>query len=347
MIRLTAVIELEGQAPRALTHESNARTVILGRDSSADFQIPLTTVSRQHARISETDGVYVFEDLGSTHGSLLNGKKIEPGEKKVLRDGDIVELTKARITCNVEQEKVAGSDPSEGTQAIASKAVAGILGRLGDAQGEGPYVRVLNGPDEGQRLVFGGTQTEWSMGRSRDCELVLNDVNISRRHAVVKKDWSGFLIEDLGSKNGILVNERRVDSRRRLKDQDEITVGPIRLLFIDPDADLIASLADVPGFESPEVEPPPEELGEAPSVLGAPSEDDSEVGPGLSYEGDGLDNPLPDGEGMGDDEKTSGYEEIDPELLAADKSRVPTEWIIIGVVGVIAALCVLLLLLIL
>lgn len=60
MIRLNAVIEIEGQAPRALAHESTAQAIILGRDGSADFQIPLSTISRQHARIAEADGLYVI-----------------------------------------------------------------------------------------------------------------------------------------------------------------------------------------------------------------------------------------------------------------------------------------------
>ena len=82
MIRLTAVIDIEGQAPRALTHESNARSIVIGRDPSADFQLPLSTVSRHHARISEVDNVYTLEDLGSTHGTAINGKVITKGEKR-------------------------------------------------------------------------------------------------------------------------------------------------------------------------------------------------------------------------------------------------------------------------
>src|SRR5262249_31136165 len=159
--------EIEGQAPRALTHESNARTIVMGRDSSADFQIPLSTISRQHARISETDHVYILEDLGSTHGTLVNGRKLDKNEKKVLRNGDIIELTKAKITANIEEEKVASVEPGEGTQAIAARAVQGILGRLGEAQNDGPFFRVIAGPDEGARYPLTGTTSEWSLGRSK------------------------------------------------------------------------------------------------------------------------------------------------------------------------------------
>jgi pSer/pThr/pTyr-binding forkhead associated (FHA) protein len=353
MIRLTAVIELEGQGRRALTHESSSKLVVIGRDASADFQIPLTTVSRQHARIAETDNVYVFEDLGSTHGSLINGKKLSKGEKKVLRDGDIIELTKARITCNIQVDKLVESDSGENTRMIADKAVAGILGRLGDGTGDGPYFRILNGSDEGEQLKFTDTGNEWNLGRSKDCEFVLNDANVSRKHAVVVKDWNGYMIQDLGSKNGVVVNDRKIGKPHRLKDADEITIGPIKLLYIDPNAELMAALADVPGFESEIPEEEPEELEDHPSVMGAPADGSGGEGAAdvdVEYAlGDGVDGDLDDPEAMaaaGPGAGAAGHDEyasIDPDLLKTEESRFPTEWVVVGAVGLLIVSCVMLL----
>lgn len=318
MIRLTALIDIEGQATRALTHESNARGFIIGRDGSADFQIPLSTISRQHARISETDGVYVLEDLGSTHGTVLNGKRLEKGEKKLLRNGDIIELTRARITATIEDEKVASIDPNEGTQAIAAKAVQGILGRLGEARSEGPFFRMLVGPDEGARFGLGGAQTEWTMGRSKDCEILLDDPNVSRRHAQVKKDWSGYVIADLGSKNGVLVNDKLIQKPRRLKDKDEITIGPVKLVYIDPDAVLLDALKDVPGFQ---VDEP---VDDEPSHMGAPEGPDGEAAAAqVAAEAAPAEPPKPV-------ELEPDLTGIDPKLLEPAAGRFPTEWVVIG-----------------
>jgi len=351
LIRLTAVIELEGQGRRALTHESSAKKLVIGRDASADFQIPLTTISRHHACIAETDSSYVFEDLGSTHGSLINGKKLSKGEKKVLRDGDIIELTKARITCNIESDKLVEADSGENTKMIANRAVAGILGRLGDGGADAPYFRILNGVDEGEQLSLAGTRTEWNMGRSKDCEFVLNDANVSRRHAIVVKDWNGYMIQDLGSKNGVLVNERKIGKPRRLKDADELTVGPIKLLYVDPNAELMAALSDVPGFEAPEPDEP--ELAEVvPSVVGTPGQggageesgDDEEAD--FAAPDDGAAVAGGEGEsGDADDEPADEYGHIDPELLKSETRRFPVEWIIVAAVGGLALLCVLVLVL--
>ncbi len=354
MIRLSAVIEIEGQAPRALTYESSASAFTLGRDASADFQIPLTTISRQHSRISEADGLYVIEDLGSTHGTIVNGKKLGKGEKKVIKDGDMLELTKAKIKVSIENQSpgLMVAAPGEGTQAIAARAVQGILGRLGEARSDGPYFRILNGADEGTRFPLSGSYTEWTFGRSKDCEFVLNDPNVSRRHARVKKDWNGFMIEDLGSKNGVLVNDQLIKKARRLKDRDEITVGPVKAVYIDPDAELLAALKDVPGFSMEEPSdaepmapdashmgaPLDQSAGDAPSPMGEPTGGTDEAS---------LDAPesivnSPHGTAALDDAELEA--EIDPELLKDFPSKPRVEWLVIGVVGLVLLGCVVLML---
>jgi pSer/pThr/pTyr-binding forkhead associated (FHA) protein len=346
VIRLTAVIEVEGQAPRAITHESNARSIVIGRDPSADLQLPLSTVSRQHARISEADEVYVIEDLGSTHGTLVNGRAVPKGEKKVLRDGDIVEVTKAKITCNIEKAKLASAEPGEGTAAVAVRAVQGILGRLGEAREDGAFFRVISGAGDGERFSLGGTGTEWSFGRSKDCEFWLDDPNVSRRHALVKKDWNGFTISDLGSRNGVFVNEHKLSKPRRLKDRDEVVIGPIKLVFVDPDADLLAALKDVPGFE---VDEHAEESVAEPSVLGAPKEDLDAYASGLeSAEAPpALPTHIERRAEPSDESALEDLDTIDPELLAGNKPKFPVEWVVIASVGALVVACVVLLVVIL
>ncbi len=340
MIRLVAVIEIEGQAPRALQHESNNRVLTIGRDAAADFQVPLSTISRQHARICLNDDVYTVEDLGSTHGTVLNGRKLGKGEKKVLRNGDVLELTRAKITCTIESERVASADTGEGTQAIAAKAVQGILGRLGDATTDGPYLRVLNGPDEGVRFSFAGSLSEWAIGRSKECEFILNDPNVSRRHAQIKRDWNGFTVHDLGSKNGVLINDKLVRKPRRLHDRDEITVGPIKLVYVDPNAELMAALKDVPGFDM-EDPPEPEEHEGEPSHLGAPNADGGEQSAG----GEALPEAEPEPSAVAAPAAMpeEDYDAIDPALLAEPKGATPVEWIIVGVVAFVLIVAVLLL----
>ena len=69
------------------------------------------------------------------------------------------------------------------------------------------------------------------IGRSRDCDCVLSDPNVSRRHAELRRGSTGdWQIVDLGSTNGIKVNDRRVD-RSRLSPGDEVGLGTTRFTF--------------------------------------------------------------------------------------------------------------------
>lgn len=356
MIRLTAVTETEGRAPQAITHEFTGREIIIGREGDADFQIPLSTISRRHARIFETDQVYLVEDLGSTHGTMLNGRRLEAGEKKVLRTGDVLELTNARLTCQIETGGVVAPEPEEATQAIAARAVEGILGQMGEASSESPYFRVLTGAGEGERFVFDAAGSEWSLGRAKDCEFVVRDPNVSRRHAVVRKDWSGFIIEDLGSKNGVLIGDRRISRARRLKDRDEVTIGPVKLLFIDPDAELMDALREVPGFETGDngLEP----LDEDASHVGAPDDraepEDESMGSEAQEppeEGEGADSREDDELDLAVEDPAPGmapppeedFTQIDPQLLEAE-GRGLGDWLLpLGLVGIILVAVVLIL----
>ncbi len=70
-----------------------------------------------------------------------------------------------------------------------------------------------------------------AIGRSPDCDVFLDDVTVSRRHALVVRDERGFRIEDQGSLNGTFLNRRRIESAR-LEDGDEVQIGKYRLTFL-------------------------------------------------------------------------------------------------------------------
>jgi Protein of unknown function (DUF3662)/FHA domain len=69
------------------------------------------------------------------------------------------------------------------------------------------------------------------LGRSREADCVLNDPNVSRRHAELRRGSTGdWQIVDLGSTNGVKVNGRQVDASR-LAPGDEVVVGTVRFIF--------------------------------------------------------------------------------------------------------------------
>ncbi len=70
-----------------------------------------------------------------------------------------------------------------------------------------------------------------TIGRSPDCGIFLDDVTVSRRHAVVSLKDGRYMIEDLGSLNGTFLNRRRIETGE-LSDGDELQVGKYRLTFL-------------------------------------------------------------------------------------------------------------------
>jgi hypothetical protein len=89
---------------------------------------------------------------------------------------------------------------------------------------------------EGERWVL--DRKRMTIGRSVDCDIVLPKRQVSRYHARIERDDSGYLLRDLGSKNGTYVNGQEVrGDPYRLKDGDEIQIALyIKMGFVGADA---------------------------------------------------------------------------------------------------------------
>jgi pSer/pThr/pTyr-binding forkhead associated (FHA) protein len=79
---------------------------------------------------------------------------------------------------------------------------------------------------------FSISEERISIGRSPDAGVFLDDVTVSRNHALLVRRRDGLYIDDLGSLNGTYVNRRRIESHR-LADGDEIQVGKYKLSYLE------------------------------------------------------------------------------------------------------------------
>ncbi|MGB8350678.1 MAG: DUF3662 and FHA domain-containing protein [Gaiella sp.] len=76
------------------------------------------------------------------------------------------------------------------------------------------------------------TTGKFVVGRSRECDVRVDDGNVSRRHFELVQDGpTTWVVADLGSTNGTEVNGKRVSGRKRLDDGDRITIGGTELVF--------------------------------------------------------------------------------------------------------------------
>jgi len=80
--------------------------------------------------------------------------------------------------------------------------------------------------------VFPVASERVTIGRSPEAEVFLDDVTVSRNHALLVRRRDGLYVDDLGSLNGTYVNRHRIDSHR-LADGDELQVGKYRLTYLE------------------------------------------------------------------------------------------------------------------
>ncbi|AGC44166.1 FHA domain-containing protein [Myxococcus stipitatus DSM 14675] len=246
--------------------------ITLGRDKTCQVVLAQQAVSRNHARICQEGHNFFLEDLGSAYGTQLNGKALPKGEKRALRNGDVIAIAQYDVRFDRVLE-LNGDGTSEKTSFIARGNLKDVMRGLSGT--EERYLRIMNGPREGERIEIGDAQ-EIVIGRDeKEADLVIKDDLTSRKHAKIRRDWSGTHVEDLGSRNGIKVNKKRVN-RKALKDNDEVEVGGTRFLYVDP-----AEPAEEPVQLAPEIKksPPPSPPRPAPVRKEAKPEPEPEPEP--------------------------------------------------------------------
>ncbi|HEY3317632.1 MAG TPA: DUF3662 and FHA domain-containing protein [Coriobacteriia bacterium] len=127
-------------------------------------------------------------------------------------------LGRFRVSADLAATEPAEEEPARPSEALAAPAAT--------AHG----VATLSVGDHdvalgGQRLVI---------GRLRDCDVCVNDVNVSRRHAELVRTAEGWAVNDLGSTNGTSVNGHELTEQVLLREGDAIEVGATRLVYHEP-----------------------------------------------------------------------------------------------------------------
>ena len=118
----------------------------------------------------------------------------------------------------------------ETTESFSPEDADELFDTLDDLGVRGAALVVRSGGGRsGESFVPQGEST--TIGRSPECGIFLDDVTVSRKHAVLEQDGDRWRIEDQGSLNGTFVNRERVDAAT-LADGDEIQIGKYRFTFL-------------------------------------------------------------------------------------------------------------------
>ena len=213
---------------------------IIGRSHSSDIILPSDNVSRRHARLYTESGSCFIEDLNSSNGVFVNGKRIhrvyEIVRSAQIKVGDYylhVEGTSygrdqgPERDVEVQQGRQAASEM--GVEESAPAADGSVFGRL------------IGTNLSTQGKVFDVTRPVTLVGRGKDCAVTVIDQSVSRIHAKVLRQPDGSLrVEDLRSSNGSYVNDHRV-TNEPFGHGDKVRFGNVEFV------------CELPGLAEPEV----------------------------------------------------------------------------------------------
>lgn len=230
------LIAEEGPLAGLIVRFEEGEEWILGRDPdevSTVLEDPM--VSRKHVICRLTAEGYIFENLSSVNPATQNGKVIT--EPVLLREGDILQIgsTFFRFT----EQTPAFVEPSEEiplpreTEAVEEKEDLSSVNV--EVNGEVRWLlKVISGPNSGAEFAMQRGST-YILGKDPNlCDIVFQDLSVSRQHArLIVDEENHIFIEDLGSRNGVLINGELVTERHLVSPQDLVALGTTSFLMID------------------------------------------------------------------------------------------------------------------
>lgn len=202
--------------PSGLTQQVdlNRDSFDLGREPDNDIILSAEIVSRKHARLERRSDAWHYTDLDSKNGTFLNGERIHSLR---VEDGMSLQLGGKRERAVVLTFQLGGE------KEMPAQIPAGMETAAESPSPTSGYVplRPVTPSGTGRQVI----------GRGKEADIHLDAPVISRRHAVLQSGRAEWSITDLGSKNGTVLNGKRISRTELLKVGDIIQIGPFRMEY--------------------------------------------------------------------------------------------------------------------
>ena len=215
--------------------------VRIGRRAGLEIQLPFATISSLHARVVRHGKGWALLDMGSVNGTFIGEARLQVGIPRVITPGELLKLADVSIVFEGELGGVA--PPPKGTESTATIARR-LVNDLFQAVSGAEVARIIveTGNSAGKAMALATPDRAYKIGRSPECDLVLSDDAISREHAAFERRWQGVFVRDLGSKNGIEIDGKKVKDEQRIHDGQLLTVGSVQLKVDDPEERYLAQM---------------------------------------------------------------------------------------------------------
>lgn len=188
------------ESPMVLSLNGEREALYFGRGAENDIVLHSPLVSMTHGRFVRRRGQWFVEDRAvygdkpSTNGLIFNDASIY---SRKLSDGDLIRI-------------------DNGRESIPD----GVLFLVSRSSSENKW-----------RRVSLAEKKEYLIGRSKDCDIILPHISVSKHHARIVQDGRRRMIVDEQSTNGVLVNGIQVNGRQELHEKDVIVITNSKLIY--------------------------------------------------------------------------------------------------------------------
>jgi pSer/pThr/pTyr-binding forkhead associated (FHA) protein len=198
--------------------------VEIGRSIQNDIVLKDGKISRTHACIECDEKGCTLIDLKSANGTFVNDEQIE---RAILNPGDTIKMGETyfhfeRMTPAAEPEVTRINTMADLNHTLAQTMLETSLNDVSQS-----------------RLVIHTSEKTWevhltddhlTIGRDPNCDVVIDDIRLSRQHARIDRKRNTYTIHDLQSTNGTWMGESRIE-KHKLEDGDTLQVGEAQLVF--------------------------------------------------------------------------------------------------------------------
>jgi ABC-type multidrug transport system ATPase subunit/predicted component of type VI protein secretion system len=229
-------------------------SITIGRDPASDIPIDEPVVSWTHARLEQVAGGYQIVDLGSSNGLVIHDAQVE---RLLLADGDVLWIA-GDVSMTYKITPLAPEAPAAETPVPEEAAPPPPADEMPVEVMEAVQVEAaplyatmigMETPSRGLHKIDLRQRTELTIGRSPENDLQLDYRTISRHHARIRRVGSGeeYVIEDLRSSNGTLVNDEVIEPGKLhpLHPGSTLRIGPIKLIFAPESMQLVDESRDL------------------------------------------------------------------------------------------------------
>lgn len=208
-----------GPSPGAI-FDLNEAEILIGRGAGCQIIIRDDEVSREHCKLVKVKDGYELADSHSTNGTFVNGQRIR---QRTLRAGELIELGDS-VTLRYEQVATGDLKGKLKTPTEPIKRVPPPVSAFGH------YVVLSRGGQVG--AVFLLTNPIVTVGREPTNDIVIAEDAVSRYHLQIKREKTGYRVEDVGSTNGTFLNGSRLEAPAALAPDDVLRVGAAQLHYV-------------------------------------------------------------------------------------------------------------------